>query len=69
MTTPKRQPEPLDPIVAVSLFVLLVVIVGAVVGAILASSWQLLVIGAGLAVIIFGYICLANNQRQGKPRG
>lgn len=68
MTTPKRQPEPLDPIVAVSLFVLLVVIVGSVVGAILASSWQLLVIGAGLAVIIFGYICLASNQRQGRTK-
>lgn len=68
MTTPKRQPEKLDPVVAVSLFVLLVVIVATGVLAIIFTSWQVLVAGAGAAVIVFGYTCLAQNQRGGRPR-
>lgn len=68
MTTPKRQPEKLDSVVAVSLFFLLVVIVAALVLAIIFASWKVLVVGAGVAVVVFGYACLANNQRSNRPR-
>jgi len=68
VTAPKRQPEPLDPVVAVALFVLLVVLVTTGVLAIIFTSWQVLVAGIGAAVIVFGYVCLAQNQRGGRPR-
>lgn len=68
MSAGKRQLEPLDPIVAGALFTLLVVLVVTIVGSVIFASWQILVGGIGLAVIAFGYACLAQVQRSNRDK-